>query len=312
MIPFNKKSALIAFSILMASASAGASGPPLIYCSGQTTFYSGREINLQWRASPGSWKDADALHTRLVYANKIVLQQNLPPVFPLRLTFTYPELRPGVTADPVLIITATRQGETIGDPYEQQLYFFSSTTNVQTTMSASDVGVWDLTEENILTQWLEEMSVPFTPLMDIADFKGRWLICAGLDFDGRPSLFDALQSKLEQGTSILGLPPIQGSFPIPAYKKGSRLLLAGGEIVREINKIWNLDTLKDSSTQATGFRFAAQDDMAVVETTAFAEGHTWFEYRRGDSRLIFWGWDLALISQTNPSARDLFTYLLTH
>ena len=101
---------LLAFIFLINPMAPAASDQPLIYLSGQTTFYAGQEVTLQWQqGARDSWQDIDRLNARLVYANKTILQQNLKPFFPLKFTFVYPELRDAISVDPVLVITASQR-----------------------------------------------------------------------------------------------------------------------------------------------------------------------------------------------------------
>ncbi|MCD4780355.1 MAG: hypothetical protein K8S27_07405 [Candidatus Omnitrophica bacterium] len=304
---------LILITFLAFPVLANSSELSLNYLSGQTTFYANQEITLQWQPDrPMDWQNVNRLQARMIYANKTIFHQNLQPVFPLKLNVTYPELRPGVIADPVLVVIATLNDGTLEEVARHQFYFYASDLEFGALQFNHEIGVYDQTDDQTLIVFMDKMKIPYTPLMDMTEFNGAWIVCAGLDFDQGPSLFEELQDKFDQGISLLVLPPLTGRFPLPFYSKDSRMFFADSEIIKDFNKAWNLKTAKQERASALiGFLPSPGEDSVMMGQTSGNDGYDWFEYRKKSCAMIFLGWDLLSLSDSNPSAKFLFQYLLT-
>jgi hypothetical protein len=299
--------------ILMFPLRSQAADVSLTYLSDQTVFFAQQEISLRWQPTDVSaWQGVQQIQARFIFANKTVLQQNFSPAFPLEFTFQYPEIRPGVIIAPVLVLSASMEDGTIVEVDRQQFYFYPASLSLNAIDPGLEIGVFDQTEEQALTAFMEDWGIPYIPLMDFSDFDGAWIICAGLDFEQSPSLFEELQVKFDQGLSILILPPWTGEFSLPAYRPDGRLVLASQGIIQDFNKTWNIRTARPGSPLPfIRFLPAQGDDRVVIKQTDRKNGYHWLSHHAGSQAMVVLGWDVMSLSETNPVAALLFQYVLT-
>ena len=283
------------------------------YQSNQTTFFAEQEYTLIWDKGPGFWRDADRLNFRMVYANTTIFEQNYPPAFPLHVDFKYPQLRPGVTADPVLIVTAFSYGQPLKGIYHKQFFFFSKNQEFTPARNPEDIGVLDRTEDGALKALLNDFEIPFIEITDFSDFNGGWILCAGLDFTGSGSLFDELLQAFSKGISILILPPMEGEFLWPSLTEETRVTLSAEDIVQDADKRFNLLTAGPGGKRAdVYFQLESKGDDVVVKCSKTKPGHSWMEFRAKGTKMIFGGWNLQRNAAMNPTMRLLLNNILAH
>jgi len=293
-------------------AQAGQQAEYLVYQSNQTTFFAEQEYTLIWNRGRHYWQDADALKVRMVYANKTIFERNYQPVFPLKLDFKYPKLRPGIIADPVIVITAFSQGQVLKDVYQKQLFFFSQNQEFAPGLHEKDIGILDQTEEGVLTALMNELEISFTKINDFSDFDGDWIISAGLDFTGSFSLFDELTQAFSRGVSLLILPPMEGEFSWPSLPEETRATFSHESIVQDFDQRLNLFTAGPEGTQAdVYFQLGINGEDVVVKCAKADKGYSWLEFRGKESKMIFLGWNLQTNVKTNPTTRILLKNILT-
>jgi len=248
----------------------------------------------------------------MVYANKTIFERNYQPTFPLKLDFQYPQLRPGVIADPVIVITPFSQGKVLTNAYQKQLFFFSKNQELAPFLREKDIGILDQTAEGVLAALMNEMEVSFTKINDFSDFDGDWIVCAGLDFTDSFSLFNELTEAFSNGVSLLILPPLEGEFHWPSLTEETRATFSHEGIVQDFDKNLNLLTAgPDGAQAAVYFQLAAKGDEVVVNCSKTNKGYSWLEFRGEESKMIFLGWDLHAHVTTNPTMRILLNNILT-
>ncbi len=280
--------------------------------SRQTTFFAEQEYSLILDKGRDCWPDADTLKVRMVFANKTVFEKNFPAKFPLKVDFQYPQLKPGVIADPLLIITAFSQEEMLKGIYQKQLFFFPQKQSPAPGLYTEEIGIFDQTGEGLLKNSLQEMGIPFTEIYEFSDFNGPWIVGSGLDFSNNYSLFEEMLEAFSKGTSLLILAPLEGEFPWPDMKKITRVIFSDESIVADYDKHLNLLTDGMNGTEGhVTFQVGSNGESSVIKCTGDRQGYNWLEFQTPESRMIFLGWNLPAYTGKNPTMFMLLNRILT-
>jgi len=283
----------------------------LKYLSGQTTFYTGQEYTLLLDKGDNFWESADSLNIRISYANKVILERNSSAEFPVKFQFKYPKLRPGVVADAVLTVSAYYKGKMQKGIYQKKLYFYSKEVDGQSLLKKEELGVLDQTENSDLIKFMDDQRILYSRIHSLSGFKGKWVICAGLNFEIGAGLFDELYSMVSSGVSMLVLPPIKGNFIISSYKKNTESSFSDEIRIKDFDKRFNLMTIGSGGKQSkTVFQYEVKNNVMNIEFEPLANGYSWFEFEDENARLIVLGWDLIKLSETNPTANRLIYSIL--
>lgn len=275
----------------------------LDYQSRQTTFFAQQNYTLTFTQGDNFWPNADAFNIRVVYANKTILERNYQAKFPLKIEFQYPHLRPGVVADPMLIIRAYSKGEMLKPVYQQQLFFFSEDYAWAQSLNSIKIGIFDQTENNRLKSFMDSSEIPFTEVYDFSTFDGDWIICSGVDFTQNYSLFTEIQQAFLRGVSILVLPPVQGDLIWPKFQYPVNIVFAHQDRVKIFDK--RLDFHAEAANGNEGavhFQLNTDGNNVFVECLQSGKtGYAWLEFQTPKARMIFLGRDILPLAPSNPS-----------
>lgn len=305
---------LILTGLLFAETGFAQDNDLLTYQSGQTTFFAGQDYTLQWDRGENVWQSMDALVLRVVSANKIVLQQNLPARFPVVATLRYPGLRAGVVMDATITISAYFQQQPQKNVYSQQVFFFSKDQPFLTQhIAASDIGVIDKTPDKALAALLKYYDIPYVPVNtssnQLAGLPHKWFFCAGLSFTS-PQLFDTLYAALSNKHSVLIFPPVKGKFILPPFNEENRITLANQNLLSEIDKKLNLKTAGKPHIQNASYNITMIGDRPGISIDDKADGFGWLELTNNHEKMIFCSYNLLDTYKNNPAVMLLLTKLL--
>jgi len=303
---------ILSFSV-SAQENLGSESEYLIYLSGQSTFYAEQDYILQWDKGKDYWKDTKSFIVRVSFANQTIVERHLTAQFPLKFMLHYPRIRPGVIAEATLTISAYFNGQVQKGVHKQTIFAYSKEHPIKwgAVFKDSVIGVLDQTEDKTLIQFLDNLNIPFTKVYSLSDFTGQWMICGGIDIGGNNSLFDKLYSLMQRDVTIIVLPPIKGSFNLPPHKKGRRLTMGDEDIIKDMDKRFNLETINNQSDGAeVTFQEKSLGEYIGIEISPNGEGFSWFELAEGNARMIFCGWNLTDLHEQNPTAALLLRHLL--
>ncbi len=311
-------------SLLFTPGKTWAQEDPLQYISGQTTFFSGMDYSLQWRQGGPPARQSASLLFVIYHANRAVVKI---PVVPSRkktgtasargvvfqVDFQYPELKPGNAIEAQAAILAQKNNDTWEKVFQSPFYFFSRQFEAGYRSNALEgqIGIIDRSSQQTLARILQEMDISFSRVSSIHDFRGKWLLCSGLDFQGDSSLFSEFLGLLQKGTSIAVFPPCTGVFPVPSYQPGLQIALGDQRLARRMDARINLvGSEAEFQGPAVSFLLTNSGGEIAVHCSRQAAGFHWLEMSCERGTLFFCGWDVGGMFKRNPSARLLLTKIV--
>ena len=303
---------IVSFSV-SAQEDLGSKSEYLIYLSGQSTFYAEQDYTLQWDRGKDYCKNIKSFIVRVSFANQTIVERHLTTQFPLKFKLHYPKIRPGVIVKATLTISIYLNGQIQKDIHKQTIFAYSKEHLIKwdKALKNFDIGVLDQTEDKTLVHFLDSLNIPFTKVYSLSDFTGRWMICSGIDFGDNNSLFGKLYSLMRRNVKVLALPPIKGIFNFPPHKKGRRLIMSDEDIIKDMDKRFNLETIPNQSDGAeVTFQEKSLGEYIGIEISPNGEGFSWVELAEGNDRMIFCGWNLADLHEQNPTSALLLRHLL--
>ncbi len=286
----------------------------LEYLSGQTLFYADESYTLSWSAQRVAGEKLDSLVFSIRYANGTILTRYLTPGQKTgpTVTFRYPKLRWGVTVKTTALISSGNR-----TLYKQTFYFVSKTPPPRHLIPA--VGIMEGRGTGVLETFLKHINIPYTRISSPEGFKGKWIICSGLDFSGT-GVFSQLIKSAGNGVSILVLPPYKGRIVFPEYKRGMQVDMGDESLIkilhciktqRKNNTAQAVARVEPGSIAGTVFlKPVAVGNKAGISFEKNAPGFTWLQFKFKKGGVFFCGWDLGKIYLKNPYAAILIAELV--
>jgi hypothetical protein len=298
----------------------------LQYISGQTTFFSGVDYSLQWRQGDPPARQSASMLFVIYHANRAVVKI---PVVPSRkktgtaharevvfqVDFQYPELKPGNAIEAQAVILTQKNNDTWEKVFQSPFYFFPRQFEAGYRSNALEgqIGIIDRSSQQALARILQEMDIPFSRVSSIHDFRGKWLLCSGLEFNGGPSLFPQLLELVKKGISIAVFPPCTGVFPVPSYQPGLQIALGDQRLAKKMDARINLvGSEAEFQGPAVSFLLKNSGGEITVHCSREAAGFHWLEISCERGTLIFCGWNVGGMFMRNPSARLLLTKIVNY
>lgn len=282
---------------------------PLDYISGQTSFYTGQDYTLQWAKNPALDLNYKSFMFSLYQGGKPVIRIQLKRQFPLTATFNYPKLRQGVTVKTTAIISASRNNKTWKILFHHPFHFASPglTVSPPSHFKKNSIGVLDLSPGQILVSFLRDRQFPFIRVTEPETFEGKWLLCAGLDFIDSPRLVQRLTAAAKNGTSVLIIPPLNGTFPFPAYIPGMRWTF--GDENTLILEDHRLNPVTAGLPRQISFVPQTGNNTPGIAVQKETPGFSWAAFKFPRARIFLCGWDLARSASKNPAPVFLLSRL---
>jgi len=275
----------------------------LIYLSGQSAFYSGQDYELQWSEGAAHWPGAEGYVIQISYADKIVLQQQVERLTPIRATLRFPAVKSGVRTEAMLSISAYAGDQTLAGIHMQPIAVYAKRKlgRIDNMFRPLRIGVLDFTEQGSLVQFLAENGIAATQVGSAVGFSGRWLFVAGADFNNNSNLFVELYALWQQGISIFVLPPVSGIFPLPPFQSGDHFVFSDTQVAKDVDPLWSLQLANGNRTaRRIVFRSTIFGEQAGYEASKDGEGSSWIGFSRYGASLILCGWDLPAMNEESP------------
>ncbi len=246
----------------------------------------------------------------ILYAGRAVIRRELKPALPLTVNLTFPHLRPGVVADSTIIVSILDRNNRVLTRLRQPVWFYSKDLlqDRRAEFKRLQLKVY-APGDNKLGAALAHLGIPFETVNNLTDLSGKWVICAGIDFEKYSGIMAEMQTVVAGGTSVLLLPPFSGRTPVQLQKLKQMVFADRGHI-RYFDK--RLDTARwhgRRNIAPVGCRLTTIAGDVGFETGANGRWD-YVELRQQQARLVICGWDLVKYHKVHPAPAVILTELL--
>ncbi|PCJ58605.1 MAG: hypothetical protein COA79_12655 [Planctomycetota bacterium] len=287
--------------------------PFLLLDKAPHAYFSEKEVSLVWVKQSNFPKKYSSLEIRLVYAGRTIKMKRIASGDPIEFKFKLAGLKEGIVAKTKISLSILDEDDQQLRTMTETIYLFASTmsSEYQARLKKINVGVY-AEKDGDIKMFLEASGIPFQKVDEISDFKGKWLLVAGIDFEDMEGFDKELLTLMDKGVSVLILATeMKGLFTIP--DASGRLEFLGRDCIKRYEKLLNdLYWAKNKKMVKSKGLLKPLDDTVGIEFSSTNKGWSWIEYRKKKARLIFCGWDLLGTYQESPLASYFLLKVLTN